>query len=38
VLDYTIAVTNPAGPSTAVVSISDALPAQLGAGFVDLHR
>jgi len=32
VLDYTIDVTNPGGPSTAVVTVSDALPAQLGAG------
>jgi uncharacterized repeat protein (TIGR01451 family) len=32
ILDYVIEVTNPTGPSTAVASVSDALPAELGAG------
>jgi uncharacterized repeat protein (TIGR01451 family) len=32
ILDYVIEVTNPAGPSTAVATVSDALPAQLSGG------
>jgi uncharacterized repeat protein (TIGR01451 family) len=32
ILDYVIEVTNPTGPSTAVATVSDALPAELGAG------
>ena len=32
VLDYIIEVTNPSGPSTAVASVSDTLPAQLSGG------
>ncbi len=32
VLDYVIEVTNPTGPSTAVATVSDALPTELGAG------
>jgi len=32
VLDYVIEVTNPTGPSTAVATVSDALPAQLTGG------
>jgi uncharacterized repeat protein (TIGR01451 family) len=32
VLDYIIEVSNPTGPSTAVATVSDALPAELGAG------
>ena len=32
ILDYIIEVTNPTGPSTAVATVSDALPAELTAG------